>query len=87
MRYGPFTATRTNNNNNNNMKYDAGTDPSQPLGLKRRRGTALDADVPGKGQRIRSPPGEATRKAARHGQTAPQGATAAGGALRWHHTA
>jgi len=37
--------------NDNNMKYDAGTDPSQPLGLKR-PGTALDADVPGKGQRI-----------------------------------
>jgi len=41
------------------MKYNAGTDPSQPLGLKRRPGTALDADVPGKGQRIRSPAGEA----------------------------
>jgi len=31
----------TNNNNNNNMKYDAGTDPSQPLGLKRRPGHSI----------------------------------------------
>jgi len=35
---------------NDTMRYDAGTDPSQPLGLKRRSGHSIDADVPGKGR-------------------------------------
>jgi len=40
-RYGAEFLFHSRTNNNNNMKYDAGTDPSQPLGLKRRPGHSI----------------------------------------------
>jgi len=77
----------SNNNNNNNMKYDAGTDPSQPLGLKRRPGHSIGCGRSGE----RAENQVSTRRGDQEGGQAradsAAGATAAGGALRWHHTA